>query len=101
MPHSVTGYHGCHIETATDIISGAGFRPSENGYDWLGKGIYFWEDAPNRAAEWASKKFCAKGAVLRASINLGRCLNLLDTCTSIEWRGRIGKSIYEGIEDTL
>ena len=52
---------------------------SENDYDWLGSGIYFWESAPVRAMEWASKKF-GKGdaAVLGAKIRLGHCLDLMD-----------------------
>ena len=79
MPTLVTGYHGCHVDTANDIISGARFRPSENGYDWLGAGIYFWEDGPSRATEWARNRFGDAGAVVQATITLGHCLNLLDT----------------------
>jgi hypothetical protein len=79
MPVFVTGYHGCHIDVANDIVSGAGFRPSENGYDWLGAGIYFWEDGPSRAAEWARYKFGDSGTVVKANISLEHCLNLLDT----------------------
>ena len=30
---------------------------STNAYDWLGEGIYFWEYAPNRALDWAKKRF--------------------------------------------
>lgn len=78
MPLSITGFHGCHMDAASDIISGVGFKPSENGYDWLGAGIYFWEDAPDRAAEWAFRKFNKDGVVLKATINLELCLNLLD-----------------------
>ncbi|MGO8671139.1 MAG: hypothetical protein ACLQVD_07240 [Capsulimonadaceae bacterium] len=79
MPLSVIGYHGCHVDAANLIVAGTKFRPSENGYDWLGAGIYFWEDAPSRAAEWARKRFGDSGAVLEAMISLGHCLNLLDT----------------------
>jgi hypothetical protein len=79
MPELVTGYHGCHVDTANELVSGADFRPSENGYDWLGRGIYFWEDGPSRAAEWARNKFGDQGAVVQATIDLGHCLNLLDT----------------------
>jgi hypothetical protein len=79
MQLSITGYDGCHIDAVSGIVSGVGFQQSENGYDWLGKGIYFWEDAPNRAAEWANKKFGGAGAVVRATIVVGECLNLFDT----------------------
>ncbi|MGO8671487.1 MAG: hypothetical protein ACLQVD_09020 [Capsulimonadaceae bacterium] len=79
MPILVSGYHGCHVDAANAIISGTAFRPSENGYDWLGAGTYFWEDGPSRAAEWARKRFGDDGVVVRATISLGHCLNLLDT----------------------
>lgn len=29
-------------------------EPSDNPWDWLGKGIYFWEADPIRGYEWAS-----------------------------------------------
>ena len=51
---------------------------SENDYDWLGTGIYFWEEAPARAYEWAKKMHPNEPAVIGAKIRLGRCLNLLD-----------------------
>ena len=38
----------------------------------------FWEYAPSRAWEWASRRFGAEASVLQATINLGDCLNLLD-----------------------
>jgi len=59
-------------------------RQSNNLYDWLGKGIYFWEHAPERALEWAQAKQRRAGkavsdaAVLGAIIELGRCFDLLD-----------------------
>jgi hypothetical protein len=79
MARIVTGYHGCHADAARQILSGSSLLPSQNGYDWLGMGIYFWEDGPSRAEEWARKRFGGAGAVLRATIDLGHCLNLLDT----------------------
>ena len=62
--------------------------PSKNDYDWLGNGIYFWENNYLRALEYAEsiKKSPHKGRtkithpfVLGAIIDLGYCLNLLDT----------------------
>jgi hypothetical protein len=79
MPVTVLGYHGCHVDVARSIASGEPFRASENGYDWLGAGVYFWEDGPGRAAEWAEKRYGQFGAVVRAKVRLGHCLNLLDT----------------------
>jgi hypothetical protein len=51
----VHGYHGTSVENA-ESISSEGFRVSRNDYDWLGKGIYFWQDAPERALSWAQQQ---------------------------------------------
>jgi hypothetical protein len=78
-PEWVVGYHGCEASVAEKLIAGAPFRLSANDYDWLGSGVYFWEYAPHRALEWAQQRFGDNLAVLKASIRLGDCLNLLDT----------------------
>ena len=50
-------YHGCDREIAEAVLSGKGtLQPSENDYDWLGPGIYFWVDSPNRALDWAKDR---------------------------------------------
>jgi len=60
-------------------------RPSSNLYDWLGHGIYFWEHGPQRAYDWTLEqavragRVLSKPAVLGAKIDLGICLDLLDT----------------------
>lgn len=59
------------------------FPPSENDYDWLGHGIYFWEYSPLRAFQFVQDKFKWQGrkekvAVVGAIIDPGLCLNLLD-----------------------
>ncbi|HEY3246284.1 MAG TPA: hypothetical protein VGM03_23315 [Phycisphaerae bacterium] len=62
-------------------------RPSQNDYDWLGHGIYFWENNPQRALDYAlqlqarperSRSRIVNPAVVGAVIDLGRCLNLID-----------------------
>jgi hypothetical protein len=50
------------------------WKPSENEFDWLGHGIYFWEHSPERARRWAG----ADGIVIGAVIQLGNCLDLTD-----------------------
>jgi hypothetical protein len=56
--------------------------PSEEIYDWLGHGIYFWEGSESRAMEWARSKhergIIEKPAIIGAIIRLGNCLDLLD-----------------------
>ena len=74
------GYHGCDQSIITDVLTGKqDLRVSRNDYDWLGNGIYFWEDSYQRAFQWAlqSGRITHPG-VIGAVINLGHCLNLLD-----------------------
>jgi hypothetical protein len=86
VSHSlVVGYHGCDIRVARKVISlKDSLHPSQNPWDWLGHGFYFWEDSPARARRWAeaeSKQGDSKikhPAVLGAVIDLGNCLNLAD-----------------------
>ncbi|MGN7613368.1 hypothetical protein ACQZV8_14930 [Magnetococcales bacterium HHB-1] len=49
----VLGYHGCNREDGEAILQGVPFKPSENDYDWLGHGIYFWEANPQRGIDFA------------------------------------------------
>lgn len=88
QPFQITGFHSCDKKIGLEIINGKyGLNPSTNSYDWLGGGIYFWEQNPVRAMEYALE--CAKqkqkfsGAietpfVIGAMIELGNCLNLLE-----------------------
>jgi hypothetical protein len=82
----VLGYHGCDLATAQKIVTGQDEQiPSTNEYDWLGGGLYFWEDSYDRAFKWAqaeARKIDGKvktPAVLGAIIDLGNCLNLIDS----------------------
>src|SRR5579871_2259152 len=79
----VVGYHGCDRETARKVLmDGASLAPKANPYDWLGRGIYFWEHGLDRAEQFAQEKK-ARGEleepfVLGAYVHLGRCLDLTD-----------------------
>jgi hypothetical protein len=78
----VLGYHGCNtpesVEFAKQLFDGTSspsdWIPSTNEYDWLGRGVYFWEYGLQRAREWAG----AYGTVVGAVIQLGRCFDLTD-----------------------
>jgi hypothetical protein len=74
----VYGYHGTTKQVARIVRLGEALRPSANDYDWLGHGIYFWEYAPYRAWQWALARHGTNGAVVEATIRLGRCLDLSD-----------------------
>lgn len=75
----VLGYHGCHKDVAQSIFEGKGhLQPSENDYDWLGHGVYFWEADPIRGWEWACDHHGENNAsVIGTAIHLGRSLNLM------------------------
>ncbi len=74
----VLGYLGCSIETARALLGGSEFLPSEKSYDWLGPGIYFWEDDPLRAYRWAChpRRKVQNPTLVGAVLELGRCLDL-------------------------
>lgn len=86
----VLGYHGCDLRTGESVLNGDVFKPSNNDYDWLGPGIYFWEANPLRGLEFAGEVARRKGGniqtpfVVGAVIELGLCLDLT-TKAGIEW----------------
>lgn len=82
-PAIVFGFHGCDREVAERVIRhGEPLAPSEQSYDWLGHGVYFWEGSAERALSWAEEKYRSKKikapAVIGAVISLGHCVDLLD-----------------------
>lgn len=97
LPNWVLGFHGCDESVVQDVLNSQNkhLKPSENKWDWLGNGIYFWENDPLRAMQFAQegidgkvtrgniKKPCVIGAV----IDLGLCLNLFDQVAlqEIKW----------------
>jgi hypothetical protein len=71
------GFHGCSKALADRVLAGEDdFRPSERSYDWLGRGIYFWERDPRRAYEFAVRKGCKEPSAVGALIYMGRCFDL-------------------------
>ena len=77
----VVGFHGCDGAIFEKVIKqGEHLSNSENDYDWLGHGKYFWEGSYERALEWAKKSPKVENpAVVGAFIKLGNCIDLLDT----------------------
>ena len=76
-PLQVYGYHGTS-QTKAESILDRGFRASDNDYDWLGTGIYFFQDAPLRAKQWAIEQHPQNPAVICARIELDNCIDLFD-----------------------
>jgi hypothetical protein len=105
LPSFVLGFHGCDAVVCEKIVNGKDtLKPSSNDYDWLGNGIYFWENDPLRAMRYAellqkypkrAKAIIRKPAVIGAIIDVGRCLNLIET-KSLD----IVKTAYELFKST-
>ena len=78
------GFHGCDKSVVEYVIIGGNLKPSQNSYDWLGHGIYFWENNEARALQFAEEASKRKSssiknpAVIGAVIDLGYCLDLTD-----------------------
>ena len=83
IPNIVFGYHGCDEKVGRAVINGdTQLKPSENDFDWLGHGVYFWDGAPNRAWQFANEQK-ARGVlktpfVIGAILDLKNCMDLLD-----------------------
>ena len=87
----VLGFRGCDRTVMDKVVSSKGgvLIPSSNDYDWLGHGVYFWENNCKRALDFAeflknhkphnSKQIIEEPDVIGAVIDLGFCLDLLDS----------------------
>lgn len=84
----VLAYHGCDAAVAERLLAGEPFRPSDNDYDWLGAGVYFWEYGPDRALQFAGDQQrrgqVTEPAVVGALVQLGNCFDLMDTAHTRE-----------------
>lgn len=79
----VLGFHATERTTAEKVIAGElMLAPSENAYDWLGHGIYFWEKSFERARQYGEVQVqrgkLFEPVVLGAVLDLGRCLDLTE-----------------------
>ena len=83
IPNLVLGFHGCDKSVAEKVFqSGEHLKASSNEYDWLGHGIYFWEQNYTRALEWAETRAnIDEPAVVGAVIDFGYCLNTTDSAS--------------------
>ncbi len=85
----ILGYHGCDKAVGERVLEGELFKQSNNDYDWLGPGIYFWEANPLRGLDFAREarrrrtSDIRKPFVIGAVISLGLYLDLT-TAAGIE-----------------
>ena len=104
-PYQIECFHGCDREIGMKVLNGKSvLNPSNNKWDWLGPGTYFWENIPIRALEYAvesasgeqyNKKKIKFPFVLGAIIQLGNCLNLAEP-ESLQ----VLEYAYRGLEET-
>jgi hypothetical protein len=103
--HLVIAYHGCDITTRDDLVTGkAQPKSSENQYDWLGPGFYFFEADADRAEAFArsahghpEKRYTAQPIATPAVVGSVLCIReCLDMTT------RRGLTIFEeAVKPTL
>jgi hypothetical protein len=91
LPSWVLGFHGTDAATVKRVLNSrtANLALSNNNYDWLGDGTYFWENDPFRARSFIEEKMKREGdtrrpAVIGAVIDLGFCMNLFDRPALLE-----------------
>jgi len=100
-PSLVFGFHACEKEIGENLLSGKGnFKASENDYDWLGNGMYFWENSLHRAEQYGEelknrRMRLDKPFVVGAVINLGYCFDLLESHSL-----QVLQSYYYSLKDT-
>jgi len=85
----------------SDLVSGkSACKTSRNQFDWLGEGMYFWENSPHRAQlygdEQKERGKLKDPVIIGAAINLGYCLDLIDS-EQIE----LLRSAYDALSATL
>jgi hypothetical protein len=100
-PGLIVGFHGCEQAVCNAIISGKqSIKVSNNTWDWLGDGAYFWQNNYERAWHYANNPpgglKIKNPAVLGAVFSLGNCLDLTDK-KSLD----IVKSTYDMYADTF
>lgn len=98
----ILGYHGCDQAVAERLLAGEPFQKSQNDYDWLGWGTYFWEANPRRGLDFAVEASARSGSkikvptVVGAVLDLGRCLDLMNA-VSVE----MVRAAYGSLAETL
>lgn len=74
---AVTAFHGTDVGRGAEITRTGEFpADSDSRWNWLGTGVYFWQENPERALQWATGLFGTNAMVFKAKIRLGRCLDL-------------------------
>ena len=72
----ILGYHGCDKRVGERLLEGEDFIPSNNDYDWLGPGIYFWESNPLRGLDFARETALRQPTAIREPFVVGAVIDL-------------------------
>ena len=63
------GYHGTRLADGMKILAEGRFAPSVKDVEWLGWGVYFFEEDIDQARNWCTKVRCyAEYCIIRAEI---------------------------------
>src|SRR5580698_5605278 len=82
-PNLVISFHGCDVKVRDMLLNHPNeIMISQKPFDWLGHGMYFWENNYERALQWAHDKkgrgAIKEPAVIGAVLYLGYCCDFLD-----------------------
>ena len=82
-PNMIIGFHGCEASVRDALLNNPNeIKISRKPFDWLGHGMYFWENNYERALQWAQDKksrgAIKEPAVIGAVLYLGICCDFLD-----------------------
>lgn len=98
----VYGYHATDAETVANVLHEKHIKKSENWYDWLGVGSYFYQEAPLRALKWLTQEKHegtiepSKAGLLCAKIQIREFIDLLEP----DWVEVIARTYILLEEDT-
>jgi hypothetical protein len=87
---SIIGFHGTTKDRGRKILDELTWELSDNDYDWLGRGVYLFQDSPLHALRFAEKRAAEnrdngnsgdaiEPFVLRVKLNLLNCIDLTDS----------------------
>src|SRR6202020_2917960 len=81
----IIGFHGCDKPASAALINNPDtIKVSKEPYDWLGHGMYFWENNQERAQQWAVERQLPVNNDLSTDPHKNKLLRVLD-CTVIEF----------------
>lgn len=79
---SYVGYHGTSKESAKYIVKEKTFPVSMDEEEWLGKGVYFFENDKLQAIDWCTKaRKYSEWAVIRSNLEVCTVVDLIDKGT--------------------